>query len=400
MPYRFRTKPLGGIANMNNIKHQSWDTIINEILEKTPGVTEIESNGSTSLFIKQHGIRKEIKDVWSSPEDFALKTKDLIARIQREDEEGEELPSKFLAEGKLSLTTDETARVHIVLPPACDYPNVTIAKKSSSLATLEAIKEKGSFDSKMHDFIKAAIDCNLTIVLSGGTGAGKTTMLEAMSKLFKDDERIGVVEDSQELALQQPNVTYLHSTLWTPGTDPNSVATLSWCVQQINRMRTDKLIIGETRGKEFADFIVGANSGMEGSMTTIHANNARAALQKMSQFVIIGMPQPVRTANESIASCINLIVQLGFNKNRENRVLEIVEVSEIIGNTDSALIATQPIFKYDDRNDSWTESPYLSDKTNKKFKDNGYDIKSYKKSDMIGSPMSTSIKSNKFSLRK
>lgn len=385
---------------MNDIRNQSWDFILNEILENTPDVTEIEANGSTSLFIKKSGVREEIRNVWSSPEEFNEKTKELIERVKRDDDEFTEDVPKFLVEGKLKLDTGETARVHIVLPPACDYPNITIAKKSNSLSTLEAIKERGAFNSKMHDFLKAAVECNLTIILSGGTGAGKTTMLEAMSKLFKDNERIGVVEDSQELVLAQPNVTYLHSTLWTPGKDPNAVATLSWCVQQINRMRTDKLIIGETRGKEFADFIVGANSGMEGSMTTIHANNARAALQKMSQFVIIGMPQPVRTANESIATCVDLIVQLGFNKQRENRVIEIVEVSDVIGNTDSALIATQPIFRYDDENDSWIETHYLSDKTNKKFKDNGYDIKSFKKSDIMGSTMSNSIKSNKFKLGK
>lgn len=385
---------------MNDIREQDWNFIINEVLENTENVTEIEANGSTSMFIKRNGIREEIHDVWKSPEDFTEKTEQLIKRLALDDEEFEGDSPKFLAEGRIKLRTGESARVHIVLPPACDYPNITIAKKSNSLATLDAIKERGAFDSKMHDFLKAAVDCNLTIVLSGGTGAGKTTMLEAMSKLFKENERIGVVEDSQELVLTQPNVTYLHSTLWVPGKDPNAVATLAWCVQQINRMRTDKLIIGETRGKEFADFIVGANSGMPGSMTTIHANDSRAALQKMSQFVIIGMPQPVRTANESIAACVDLIIQLGFNKHKKNRVLEIVEVSDVLGNTDSALIATQPIFKYNENTDSWDETRYLSDKTNKKFKDNGYDIKSFKKSELMGSSINESIKSSKFSLRK
>lgn len=505
---------------MNNLNGAQWSDILHELLENERDITEIEANGTTSLFIKKRGVREEIKNVFDSPEDYTEKTNELIDMITFAGDEGS---GKFLAEGKIKLNTGESARVHIVLPPASDFPQITIAKKSNALGQLKAIQEKGSFSPKMYDFIKAAIGSNLTIVLSGGTGSGKalhkdtliptprgwrtvlelqegdviydeqrkktvilrkyqpktpdhyeitftngeivkacgdhlwkvedrfnnkskiintrdlfekkhfkdiyidsckqlqkdnfyikdivrikdnvddyycftvsspshlflctksnipthnTTMLEAMTKLFKVDERIGVVEDSPELKLKQDNVTYLHSTLWRPGTDPNSVATLSWCVQQINRQRVDKLIIGETRGGEFADFIVGANSGMEGSLTTIHANNARAALQKMSQFVIIGRPQPVRTANESIASTVDLIIQLGFNKKRENRILEIVSVSEIIGETESAQIATQEIFSYNEDTDSWKETTFQAKGIHDKMLAAGYDTKTYKK---------------------
>lgn len=380
------------------MENYTWHGLIHELLEEKRTVTEIETNGTTSLFIKDKGQRKEIKDVFISEEQYATSIHELISMIAV-DEEFAKNP-KFLVEGRLKLTTGETARVHIVMPPAADTPQVTIAKKSSSLSTLDAIKETGSFNSKMHDFLKAAVECNLTIVLSGGTGAGKTTMLEAMTKLFRMNDRIGVVEDSQELVLTQPNVTYLHSTLWVPGTDKNSVATLSWCVQQINRQRTDKLIIGETRGGEFSDFIIGANSGMEGSLTTIHANSARSALSKMSQFVIIGLPQPVRTANESIAEAIDVIIQLGTTKDGKKRVFEIAEVSNTLGTTESATIATQPLFTYDPGTDDWKDGGFTSDKLRRKLEDNNFDIKTFKKINPMGNTSIPKFSSNKWGFNK
>lgn len=359
-----------------NIKGQDWDVIIHELLEVEREITEIETNGSTSLFIKKHGKRIEMKNIFNSEEDYIEKTNRFSNKILGVEQDAS--VTEFLSEGRIKLSDGGSARCHIVMPPAVDSPQVTIAKKSMSLNTLEAIRDKGSFDSKMYDFLIAAVKSNMTIVFSGGTGAGKTTMLEAMTRFFDDNERIGVVEDSPELLLQQPNVTYLHSTLWRPGMSRNDVATLSWCVQQINRQRTDKLIIGESRGGEFADFIIGANSGMEGSMTSIHANNARMALQKMTQFVIIGLPQPVRNANESISRTVDIIVQLGFNKNKKNRTLEIVEVSNTLGNTESAVIATNPLFTYDEPTDSWGQSGNPSDQLRERFEAFGFDPRSFK----------------------
>lgn len=369
----------------HNLHGAEWDVLLPSILENMDDVTEIETNGTTSLFIKQHGKRKELENVFESPEDYAIKTLDMVDMVTDDMEKALNPHKRFLAEGRYRLSDGGSARVHIVLPPACDYPQVTIAKKSLSLATLESIKERGSFNSQIFDFLKASVDCNLTTIFSGGTGAGKTTMLEAMTRYIPMDTRLGVVEDSPELALIQPNTTYLHSTLWTPGKDPNEVASLAWCVQQINRQRTDRLIIGESRGGEFAQFIIGANSGMDGSMSTIHANTPILALQKMTQFVIIGTPQPVRTANESIANTIDLIVQLGFNSKGENRLLGISEVSRTLNNGDSAAIATLPLFTYKDEDDSWDYVGYCSEDLQKKLRANGYDHTTFKPKTTLGS---------------
>lgn len=188
-----------------------------------------------------------------------------------------------------------------------------------------------------------------------------TTMLEALSKSIPDNYRIGVAEDVPELNLQQSNVTYLHSVPWQPGMDENDVATLAWVVQQFQRMRTDKIIIGETRGKEFADFLVAANSGMEGSMTTIHAENPERCLSKMTGFALKGSErQPIRAINNDIANSVNLIVQLVIVDGK-HRVSHIQEVTPTLGNTDEAKISTQPLYRWDREQDMFYKDAVMTD---------------------------------------
>lgn len=379
------------------MKYNNWQGFINEYLRDNEDVTEIETNGTTSAFIKKAGKRVELENVFDSPQEYTHSivnpTDGLVALIKQLDEK------EFLAEGRLRVNSTETARVHIVLPPAVDYPQVTIARKSASLGTLDSLERSGSFDTNIHTFLEAAVSSNCTIVFSGGTGAGKTTILEALTKFFKNDDRIGVVEDVPELRLIQPNVTYLHSTLWKPGRNVNDVASLSWCVQQLNRQRVDKIIVGETRGKEFADFIVAANSGCPGSLTTIHANNSRTALQKMGHFIILGTPQPIRLANESIAQTIDFVVQLGRSSRGEHKILSIDEISDTLGNGEYAQIATNPVYIYHDEENMWEFKGYIGDKMQEKFKRAGYNPRTFQKeSGILGKH--TGIPVNKFRFSK
>lgn len=189
-----------------------------------------------------------------------------------------------------------------------------------------------------------------------------TTMLEACSKLIPNSVRIGVAEDTPELALTQDNVTYLHSVPWKPGMDPNKVATLSWVVQQFQRMRTDRLIIGETRGKEFADFLVAANSGMEGSMTTIHANTPVRCLDKMTNFALKGAEgQPIRSINTDIGNAIDLIVQLIILPDGRHKVDAIQEITSVISNNEDARITTNPLYAYDVSQDKFMKKSFPTD---------------------------------------
>ena len=365
-----------------------WDIIIQEYLVQDDGISEIETNGGQSIFVRKNGKRIEVPNVFKSTEDYCKSIIDLVKKINPYFNENT-MSLQYLEEGRLSLSNGGTARVHIVLPPASDFPQVTIAKKTVSLTTLEKIFSSGSMNLKMYNFIKAAIDCKLTLVLSGSTGAGKTTFVEAMTKLIPMDTRIGIVEDSPELKLIQPNVTYLHSKPWKPGMDPNDEVTLDWCTRQINRMRTDLLIIGESRGKEFSNFLVAANSGMEGSMTTLHANNPKMALKKMSQFVLEAQTIPVRVANENIANTIDCIIQLSKNLDGKYRCIAIEEISNTLGNDESATIATTPLATYNERTDNWNDPFLISDKLRKKFVEKGYNCQTFTKGEQVKTGLPT-----------
>lgn len=353
---------------------REWNVCLNLLLD--PDVSEIEANGPDLFFMKKKGKRIKIEGLSARDEAEYMKgiRSGLVPHVHSPWPFKE---NSYLYEGPLRFEAENgqlvRGRCHIVLPPACDFPQVTIAKKSTTLPSLDAIAERGSMSTEMLLFLQKAIEADLTMVISGGTGAGKTTMLEAMAKLFRDEIRIGVAEDAPELYLSQPNVAYLHSVPWQPGMNPNDVATLSWVVQQYQRMRTDKLIIGETRGVEFADFLIAANSGMDGSMTTIHANDPVTALDKMTNFALKASNSPVRTINTDIANSIDAIVQLIILPDGRHRVGAIQEITRTLGNNEDARITTNALYVYDPRMDNWEKRAGMTDALRKRFETKGVD---------------------------
>lgn len=203
------------------------------------------------------------------------------------------------------------------------------------------------------------------------TPTHNTTLLESLTKMWPDNARIGVVEDAPELALIQPNVFYLKSSVAKPGVGENQVATLQWCVAQLNRMRVDLIVIGETRGSEFANFLTAANSGCEGSLTTIHASEPRMALQKMNQFVNMAYSMPQRTINQNIANTIDIIIQLNKTIDGKYRCTSIEQVTTQLSNDDSATIALSPLFTYQPDSDTW-KSFKPTDQLRELFMKKGY----------------------------
>ena len=203
-----------------------------------------------------------------------------------------------------------------------------------------------------------------------------TTLLEAMTSEFNHAERIGVCEDSPELELDSPNTVYLNSTVWVPGMSDDDVADLSWVVKQINRMRVDKIIIGETRGKEFFDFITAANSGADGSLTTIHANDAPSAMKKMATFMYMAVDMSPRIINEMISQAVDIVIQLGKNQNGDYKIISIHEVTNAISAGDSPTIALNPLFLYDEQTNTWTKK-FATDALKKKFEKHGYNPNNY-----------------------
>jgi pilus assembly protein CpaF len=351
---------------------EQWNICLNLLLDDS--ISEVESNGPSEFFIKRQGKRIKLDDIsFPSIKSYTEGIKEGLVPHVRSIHDFDE--NSYLFEAPLEYSAggrNIKGRCHIVLSPAADSPQVTIAKKSTSLARVDDIAAKGSMSTDMLVFLKACVQAGMTMVFSGGTGAGKTTMLEALTKLIPDSSRIGVAEDTPELVLTQPNVSYLHSVPWKPGMDPNNVATLSWVVQQYQRMRTDRIIVGETRGKEFADFLVAANSGMAGSFTTIHAEDPIRCLDKMTNFAIKGSEGvPIRSINTDIANAIDIIVQLIILPDGRHKIGAIQEITPTIGSGDDARIATAELWKYDVLSDSFVKGMHLSDRMRKKFAERG-----------------------------
>lgn len=364
-------------AEQENYVKQVWDYCLKVLAQ--PDVSELQANGRDSFFVKRKGKRERLTSVTHVSDDVYTKGVE-IALAPRVGTPFTFNAQDSLYEGALEYSTGEVdvrARCHIVLSPACDVPQITIAKRSVSLITLDKIAEQGSMSPEMLSFLKSAVHARFTTVFSGGTGSGKTTMLEACTKLIPETVRIGVAEDTPELNLIQPNTTYLHSTPVRPGYREDDFPTLPWVVRQFQRMRLDMIIVGETRGKEFAEFLVSANSGFDGSLTTLHANTPTRALERMTNFALKGSDRmPIRAVNSDIANGIDIIVQLGVLPDGRHKVYEITEVTNTIRDSEDAKITTQALYKYDKRKDVFVKENNMSDALKEKMASVGIDAKS------------------------
>lgn len=344
--------------------------IIRDLVKNNEYVSEIETNGPGVLFYKERGVRKQMSIPLTTEDQYNEAIDGLI-------ENAGLIKKKYLVEGRYGFPNGRFGRLHIAMPPASPYPAVTLAIKTGSLTNLTAIHGSGSFNTEMSRFLRAAIESKLTLVISGGTGAGKTTLLEALTTEIDKKERIGVCEDTPELQLEIPNTSYLTSTVKAPGMREEDVADLSWVVQQINRMRVDRIIIGETRGKEFFDFITAANSGKPGSLTTIHSNDAASAMQKMATFMYMAVDISPRIINQMLSEAIDCVIQLGHDeKTGEHKVISIHEVTNSISSGESPTVALNPLFQYDQGEKNWTRK-YATDKLKKKIEKYGFDPNTY-----------------------
>ena len=256
----------------------------------------------------------------------------------------------ILVEGQLELPSGKQgvppvlARVHILAPPLVQFAKVTIAKKARYEFDLDAIQRSGAMTPAMCEFLKAVAHGRLTFVASGPTGAGKTTLLQAMSRNFDQNDRVVVIEDTPELRLPLADTVYLTSTAAKPGLSADDIVTTEWLVKAANRMRMDRVIVGECRGSEMAEWLIAANSGAEGSATTVHADNPRRALDK-----ILGLATKSPTSGSEatlrreIAATVDVVVQAGLIDGK-HVITHIEEVSNTV--TSTGLIATTTIFEF------------------------------------------------------
>lgn len=331
-----------------NERSSAWLAIL--ALLRKEDITELEVVDRSNVWVSCAGSRQRIPNLsWRSIDEFFNDFDDHVKQYMNAPGYADVRKCNTIYEGGLTVPGDDGgyhARLHMILPPTTVFPQVTIAKRSESLTSLESMVMRGSMTKEMERFIRLIVRKRQTIVFSGGGGSGKTTMLRACCNYLGKNERVVVCEDTPELSLPISNVSYLESTPWRPGIDRNMEVTLEYLVAQANRMRCDRIIVGETRSKEFHGFLQSANSGYSGSMTTLHANSPEECVEKMGTLDLEAMQSGDRqTVNRGIADAVDFIIQLRLLPGGRHVVDEIYSLSNSVADADGK-ISGATIFKY------------------------------------------------------
>lgn len=304
-----------------------------EPLLKDDSISDILIVGPKTVYIERAGRLKRT-DVRFKDEQHLLRIiNKIVAAVGRRVDESSPLVDARLADG---------SRVNAAIRPvAVDGPQVSIRKFSKKPFQLESLVQNGALPAGMATLLAAAVEGKVSMIVSGGTGSGKTTMLNALSAFIPHEERLVTIEDAAELQLQQPHVVRLETR--PPTMDGRNEILQRDLVKNALRMRPDRIIIGEVRGGEAFDMLQAMNTGHEGSMSTIHANNPRDALSRMEQMVgMAGMPMSQMSIRSQISSAIQVILQLSRMRDGTRRVTAISELTGMEGD----VVQLQDIIKY------------------------------------------------------
>lgn len=304
-----------------------------EPLLHEPTISDVLVNGCKTVYVERFG-RLELTPVKFRDDDHLMKIIDrIVSRVGRRIDESSPMVDARLADG---------SRVNAIIPPlALDGPSISIRRFAVDKMKLDDLVEKNALADYMAEFLKAAAKAKINILISGGTGSGKTTMLNAVSNFIPDNERVVTLEDSAELQLQIPHVLRLETR--PPNTEGSGEVTLRDLVRNSLRMRPDRIVIGEVRSGEAFDMLQAMNTGHEGSLTTVHANNPRDALARLENMVsMAGLELPVSAVRKQIASAINIIVQLSRLEDGSRRVISIQEIDGMEGD----IITLAEIFRF------------------------------------------------------
>lgn len=324
-----------------DLRTQTIKEILDEALKLGPleellddvSITEIMVNGCEKIFVEKSG------KVVLSPSRFTsnLQLRNVIQRIVmplgRQITDKNPYVDARLADG---------SRVNAVIEPlAIDGPALTIRKFSKESITYENYLAWGSMSKSMVDFLRICVEQGLNIVISGGTGSGKTTLLNTMSGFIPSNERIVTVEDAAELQMKQEHVVRLETR--PAGMDGSNAITIRDLVRNSLRMRPDRIVVGECRDGAALDMLQAMNTGHDGSMTTVHANNPKEAIGRLETLCLMaGMDLPMRAIREQIASAVNLIVQIGRLSDGSRKIKAITEVVGMQGD----VVTLSEIFKF------------------------------------------------------
>jgi pilus assembly protein CpaF len=284
-----------------------------EPLLRDETITEIMVNGAENIYVERSGRIQRLPVKFSSEEQVYQAIDRIVAGVNRRVDESSPMVDARLPGGE---------RVNVIVPPlAVDGPTITI-RRFPRPYSVDRLVELGAFDRDTASLLQAMVRAKLNVVVSGGTGSGKTTMLNALSSFIPRDERIVTIEDAAELALQQSHVIRLESR--PPNVEGKGEVTIRELVRNSLRMRPDRIIVGETRGGEALDMLQAMNTGHEGSLATIHANTAQDALLRFETLCTMSETDlPESTLRDQINSAINVVVQLSRLPDGSRRVTEV-----------------------------------------------------------------------------
>lgn len=304
-----------------------------EPLLQDDSITEIMVNGPKKVFVERLG-KMELTDVQFNDNGHVMNIAErILTPLGRRIDESSPLVDARLEDG---------SRVNIIIPPlSLTGPSITIRKFSKKPLTVDNLIAFGTLDEKMAEFLRACVKARINILVSGGTGSGKTTTLNVISSFIPESERIVTIEDAAELRLQQENIVTLEAR--PANIEGEGEITIRDLVRNALRMRPDRIIVGEVRTGEALDMLQAMNTGHDGSLTTAHANSPRDALSRLETMVLMsGLELPVRAIREQISSAIDIIIQQSRMRDGSRKITHITEVQHMEGN----IITMQDIFLY------------------------------------------------------
>lgn len=304
-----------------------------ETLLKDETVSDILVNGPHQIFVERSG-KLQLSDVTFKDERHLMRIIDkIVSAVGRRVDESNPYVDARLQDG---------SRFNAMVPPiAVDGSLVSIRKFKTDKLSIDDLVAFGAFTEEMAVYLQAAVATRLNVIVSGGTGSGKTTTLNALSSFIDDSERSLTIEDTAELQLQQTHVGRMESR--PPNVEGKGAVTPRDCLKNALRMRPDRIIVGETRGEEVIDMLQAMNTGHDGSMTTIHANSARDGVSRLENMIAMaGIEMPLKAMRSQISSAVNLIVQASRLQDGSRRMTSITEITGMEGE----VISMQEIFRF------------------------------------------------------